>query len=620
MKYLPPSSFALLLSLGTVLSPVVQASLPWEESSVSSGSYSARREDLNIGYAVDAEEWRDFKMAAYFWGEYFETAPNPDPHYYISYARDLDLAEDYAMAAKIWTKYFEKVPDPRMVYVKEAAFSCIGAKDYESAARHFDSYVKIASVTQTVISIEHVSAIAFVFYQVGRYEDSCHFWRQYFETPDIKPQGTLVAGAIRSYIMCKYHDDLKSLYERFKESPVLSAAVHHNAASVYSELGEHKNACAAWDRYFSRTEQVIPSVCRLAAFCYIAEERFDRALAMYQMIPSSARTNSDIEKQNLLSESLTPKKATKRHVRRGAKPSIQRAGLRAATIHAIQLDVLSNVRAQAKALLDKVTKTKDAALTTLRDKMLMHYGTCVALEAEMKRTPYGASSSSVPASRASSSSGAASSSSSDASSSSAPQEVNPVTRAQQVLRKIEALHKDWSRRHTLFQTARLKEASKAHFLAFAENPGSIFTLPESMNVRYLFGHEKTKPAAPVPLVSSSSSSVSSSSSSVSIAPTVIWRFATRHVTKQRESLSKMPAYIKDKIDLFVSEVEADPLQQRLRSGRLKSLVGAPNTFSRRVDQGNRFVYQIEETAPGKFNATILSFLDHYKNLDFSKQF
>jgi Txe/YoeB family toxin of Txe-Axe toxin-antitoxin module len=333
-----------------------------------------------------------------------------------------------------------------------------------------------------------------------------------------------------------------------------------------------------------------------------------------------------------MSELLTPKKVTKRHARRGAKPSkpskpsIQRAGLRAATVHAIQVDVVSSVRAQANALLDKVVKTQDAALTTLREKMLTHYGTCVALETEIKRTPYGASSSSLPAPRASSSSGAASSSSSDASSSSAPQEVNPVTRAQQILREIEALHKDWSRRHTLFQAARLKEANKAHFLAFAENPGSIFTLPESMNVRYLFGHEKTKPAASASLVSSSSSSyassssAASSSSSVSSAPRVIWRFATRHVTKQRESLIRMPAYIKDKIDLFVSEIEADPLQQRLRSGRLKSLVGAPNTFSRRVDQGNRFVYQIEETAPGKFNATILSFLDHYKNLDFSKQF
>ncbi len=282
MKYLPLSSFTLLLSLGTILSPVVQASLPWEESSAPSGSYSAPREDLNIGYALNAEEWRDFKMAAHFWGEYFETAPNPDPHYYISYARDLDLAEDYAMAAKIWTKYFEKVPDPRMVYVKEAAFSCIGAKDYESAARHFDSYVKIASATQTVMNIEHVSAIALVFYQVGRYEDSCDFWRQYFETPDIKPHGTLVAGAIRSYIMCKYHDDLKSLYARFKESSVLSAAVHHNAASVYSELGEHKNACAAWDRYFFLEKQVTPRACRLAALSFICEGKLDRALEVYQ--------------------------------------------------------------------------------------------------------------------------------------------------------------------------------------------------------------------------------------------------------------------------------------------------------------------------------------------------
>ncbi|MFN7640229.1 MAG: hypothetical protein ACK5PR_00605, partial [bacterium] len=200
MKSLSLFSFPVLLSLGTSLVPVVQASFPWDESRDSDRSYSATREDLNIGYARDAEEWRDFKMAAHFWGQYFETAYNPDPHYYISYARALDSAEDYAMAAKIWTKYFKKVPDPMMVYLKEAAFSCVGAKDFETAAKHFDRFIEIASATQTSINIEHASAIALVFYQVGRYEDSCHFWRYYFETPGIKSHGTLVAGAIRSYI------------------------------------------------------------------------------------------------------------------------------------------------------------------------------------------------------------------------------------------------------------------------------------------------------------------------------------------------------------------------------------------------------------------------------------
>lgn len=622
MKSLSLFSFPVLLSLGTSLVPVVQASFPWDESRGSDRSYSATREDLNIGYARDAEDWRNFKMAAHFWGEYFDTAYNPDPHYYISYARALDFAEDYAMAAKIWAKYFEKVPDPMMVYFKEAAFSCMGAKDFETAAQYFDRFIEIASATKTSINIEHASAIALVFYQVGRDEDSCHFWRYYFETPGIKPHGTLVAGAIRSYIISKKPDEVKNLYARFNGTLALPAAVHHNAASIYSELGEHKNACTAWDTYFSLAEQVTADACRLAALSYISERKLESALAVYKKIPLSDLDEFDLERLSIMSELLPPRTTTKGRARRGAKPSKtkQRAGLRDSTVHAMQVSVVSSVRAQAKALLDKVTKTEDEALTTLREKMLTHYGACVALEAEIKRAPHGISAPSVPAPAAASSSGAASSSSSHTSLSSAPQSVNPVTRAHQELREIEALHRDWSRRHTLFQAARLKEANKAHFLAFAENPGPIFTLPESMNVRYLFGHDKTKQAVPAaPLASASSSSTGSSSSSVSAAPTVTWGFATRHVTKQRDSLKKMPAYIKDKIDLYISEIEADPLQQRYKSGRLKTLVGAKNTYSRRVDHEHRFVYQLEESAPGKFTATILSFLGHYKNLDFSKQ-
>lgn len=404
----------------------------------------------------------------------------------------------------------------------------------------------------------------------------------------------------------------------------LTPMCYHHAGVAYYWLREHKKACPVWDTYFAAPVDIAAQSCRLAAVSFIAEGRLDRAVDFYKKIPLSDKTASDHRSQKQLSHLASTKSVKRNHGQKSSRAPTarKRGGPNSEILHMMQVAVVSNVVDQARSIIEKVSETEDEALTTLRARMLALYRTCQALEAEVKRTPYATASPSVPAPRVSSSSGASSSSSSEPSSSSAPQAPNPVQRVQDLLRQIETLHKEWSRKYDLAHKTRLKEERKAHFLAFAENPGSIFTLPPSMNVRYLYGHEKKKPAAPAPLVPSSScessSSSACSSSAVSVAPTVTWGFATRHVTKQRERLKHLPAYMKDKIDVYVSEIEADPLQQRLKSGRLKRLVGAPNTYSRRVDDANRFSYQIQETSPGHFNVTILSFLGHYKNLDFSK--
>ncbi|MBA4749885.1 MAG: hypothetical protein H2057_04610 [Alphaproteobacteria bacterium] len=620
MRYLQLSSLVSLLSLSAALTPVVKSSFFWEESSASSSSYTARPGDVFIGHAMNCEDLGDFKMAAHFWGEYFDASSTPDPHYYSSYARALKMAGEYEQCSKIWKKYFKKATDPRIGYCEEAAIACIGMGDYESASKHWDLYTDIARKTNMPLNVELLPGMGISYSQVGRFEDASRYWYDFFGTEYAEHNAEYAAGAISSYISAKRYEDAKALYERFKEVGVLPAAAHFNAAGVYAMLGDYSQACDAWDKYFSLAKQIVPNACRLAALSFICNEKYDRALAMYKKIPALQKTDFDKEREALLSRMLKQEKLNKDKRRtkhqqfdRGQTPKSRRTPS-TETIHAIQIDVVKNIVAQARNIRSKIVEVDDSVLRDLHEKIERHYMACLVLEQDIKSQPYVAALSS----------GSASSSSSSSSSEDVSlrgEALNPIARAQHLLQDIKSLHDEWSRKHSVFQKTQLAEAKKAHFRAFAENPGTIFTMPETMNVRYLFGYEKAASSVPASVVSSPSSapSLSSSSSSVGAAPKVSWHFATKHVTKQRDELGKMPSYIKDKIDLFVSEIEADPLQQRHRSGRLKSLLGATNTFSRRVDQGNRFVYKIEETAPGHFNATILSFLGHYKRLDFSKQ-
>lgn len=155
-----------------------------------------------------------------------------------------------------------------------------------------------------------------------------------------------------------------------------------------------------------------------------------------------------------------------------------------------------------------------------------------------------------------------------------------------------------------------RKTQAAHFLeTLGLDEGTLTPVNYTPNIRAQFGHEK--PAlAPAPSLASSSSS---SSSPPSQAAPLVHMYLLKSVESDLVTLRRTPG-LGEKYDLLMDEITQDPFAQALKSGKVKTLVGAKGIFSRRLDDANRLVYRVETLEDGRVRVCVLSVLGHYKHL------